>query len=91
MGIKESSIKEYRSQIQGKDAELVKLKADFDKIKSQPAQKKVVKELADLKKSYKQLNHDFKETKNLLDSKIREEIDFDKGKQKYDKEISDLR
>lgn len=91
MGKKDSSIKEYKDRVQRKDSELIKFKADYEKMKARPAQGKVVKELSDLKISYKQLNHDFMETKNLLDSKVKEEVDFDKGKQKYDKEISDLR
>jgi len=91
VGKKDSSIKEYKDRVQRKDSELIKFKADYEKMKARPAQGKVVKELSDLKISYKQLNHDFMETKNLLDSKVKEEVDFDKGKQKYDKEISDLR
>lgn len=40
-----------------------------------------------IKKKYKQLKHDFMETKNLLDTKISEEIEFDNGRQFYMKEL----
>lgn len=40
-----------------------------------------------IKKKYKQLKHDFIETKALLDKKISEEIEFDNGRQFYMKEL----
>lgn len=44
-----------------------------------------------LRTKFKQLKHNYLETKRLLDAKIQEEIDFDKGKQKYAREIEALR
>ncbi|KAG7697625.1 hypothetical protein KL930_000320 [Ogataea haglerorum] len=45
----------------------------------------------ELQNKYKQLQHDYGEVKALLEAKISDEINFDRGKQKYDREIKDLK
>ncbi|GME72783.1 unnamed protein product [Ambrosiozyma monospora] len=44
-----------------------------------------------LKLKYKQLKHDFKENKQLMEAKIRDEVEFNRGKKAHQMELQDLK
>ncbi|VEU19599.1 DEKNAAC100837 [Brettanomyces naardenensis] len=91
---KEASVREYKLAVREKESELARAKAELDRSKATSiteAEQYSSEEVRRMRVKYKQMKHDFAEVKNLLDDKINDEIDFDKGKQKYVTEIAKLR
>ncbi|GAV29257.1 hypothetical protein PMKS-002739 [Pichia membranifaciens] len=44
-----------------------------------------------IKKKFKQLKHEYQQAKSLLDQKVKDEIEFNKGRQQYDKELEETK
>lgn len=44
-----------------------------------------------IKKKFKQLKHEYQQAKSLLDQKVSDEIEFNKGRQQYDKELEETK
>lgn len=93
---KEADLEHLKQQLE-KQQELVKsIQAERDMLKSE--QGDVSKELAvvkremeELKIKHKQLEHEAKEARELLQRKISDEVKFNRGKQKYDADVSELK
>lgn len=44
-----------------------------------------------IKKKFKQLKHEYQQTKTLLDQKIKDEVEFNTGRQQYNKELEETK
>lgn len=87
---KDASMQQYKAEVQAKEGELVKAKSALSHARAEISHNNDSKKMVKLQMEYRKLKHDFQESKQLLDSKVKEEIEFDNGKQKYAKELSRL-
>jgi myosin protein heavy chain len=65
--------------------QLREIKKDYD------AKHLALEQAEKIKKKYKQLKHDFAQTKLLLDKKVKDEIEFNEGRQQYNKELEETK
>lgn len=92
---KEFDLKKLQDQLDQKSQEIAKLqkeKNDLNKEQSNVSKElmSVRSDMSSLKAKYKQLEHEANEARDLLQRKISDEIKFNRGKQKYDLEMTEL-
>lgn len=93
---KESDLVHIKEQLDKQEKVIKSLEVERDMLKRE--QGDVSKELAEVKREmsalkvkHMQLEHEAKEARELLQRKISDEVKFNRGKQKYDFDISELK
>ncbi|CCH46395.1 Myosin-7 [Wickerhamomyces ciferrii] len=96
MNKKESDLEHIKAQLKQQAETIKSIEAERDMLKREQGDvaselAKVKSEMVDLRSKHKQLEHEANEARELLQRKISDEVTFNRGKQKYDSDISELK
>lgn len=67
------------------------LKTLREKTEDYDAKKLAYDQSEKIKKKFKQLKHEYNQTKSLLEQKVKDEVEFNKGRQQYNKELEETK
>jgi len=93
---KESDLGHIRNQLKKQEETIKAIEIERDQLKREQGDvskelDSVKREMAELKHKHKQLEHEAREARELLQRKISDDVKFNRGKQKYDNDISELK
>lgn len=83
-----STLQSLQSEYSKSLEELAKLQ---ERTKDYDAKRLAYEQSEKIKKKFKQLKHEYQQTKSLLDQKIKDEVEFNKGRQQYNKELEETK